>query len=117
MKLYWSNNSIPELADMDSADRKKAWKACYYKPYRHWRTWLFEFFLIVSVLVSVHLSFYLERRYGLNVWPSFSIPPVISMIYGWFLINNHIETMRPYMKKYLDGENRSCKTGLRKSDN
>jgi hypothetical protein len=39
MKLYWSYNSIPELADLPKEKRKEIWHACHLKGLAHWQTW------------------------------------------------------------------------------
>ncbi len=39
MKIYWTLKSIPELAEMSKKDRKKVWRRCYWKVFRHWQTW------------------------------------------------------------------------------
>lgn len=45
MKLYWSINSIPELADLPKEKRKEVWRECCLKNRRNWRV------LIIGVAI------------------------------------------------------------------
>jgi hypothetical protein len=38
--IYWTLNSIPELAGLSKEERQKIWQAAYWKTFRHWQTWL-----------------------------------------------------------------------------
>jgi len=40
MRLYWSLSSIPELASLPKAERKRLWEASYRKIFRHWQIWI-----------------------------------------------------------------------------
>jgi hypothetical protein len=39
MQIYWSLKSIPELANLASAERRQAWRAACWNAYRHWQVW------------------------------------------------------------------------------
>ena len=39
MQIYWSLKSIPELAGLASAERRRAWRAACWNAYRHWQVW------------------------------------------------------------------------------
>jgi hypothetical protein len=39
MLIYWTRSSIPELAALPKSERGRAWRACYFKAFRHWQTW------------------------------------------------------------------------------
>ncbi len=54
MKIYWSNQDIPELAHLPLATQKQAWKVCYRDyAFKHWQTWLSVG--VISALVTVGL--------------------------------------------------------------
>jgi len=40
MRIYWSLNSVPELAALPKMERKRVWRTCYHRTFRHWQTWL-----------------------------------------------------------------------------
>ena len=40
MRIYWSLDSVPELAYMSKSERTLAWWTCCKKAFRHWQTWL-----------------------------------------------------------------------------
>ena len=39
MPIYWTLKSIPELAQLSSAELDQAWLRVYRKMFRHWQTW------------------------------------------------------------------------------
>jgi len=39
MRIYWSLKSIPELSDLPSEERRRVWRAAYWKTARHWQFW------------------------------------------------------------------------------
>ncbi len=109
MKIYLTTNSIPEFANIDSAERNKAWRSCCYKSLRHWQTWAIETFLIVAIIPMLYLYDYLERTYGMNLWVFVSVFTIYAAITTCISINIHIEFTRPYLKKYLDANNKNDK--------
>lgn len=113
MKIYWTTNSIPEFANIDSAERRKAWRSCRYKSLRHWQIWAIEIFLIVAIIPSVQLFDYLERTYGMNLWMFVSVFTIYATVTTCISINIHIEFTRPYLKKYLDENNKNDKEKVR----
>src|SRR5215475_3779534 len=39
MRIYWSLKSVPELSDLPSEERRRVWRAAYWKTARHWQFW------------------------------------------------------------------------------
>ncbi len=40
MTIYWTIANIPELAPLTPAERRRAWRAVFWKAHRHWQVWL-----------------------------------------------------------------------------
>jgi hypothetical protein len=38
MKIYWTKNSIPELAGLSSEERNRLWKICFKKAMHEWQS-------------------------------------------------------------------------------
>jgi hypothetical protein len=109
MKIYWSLNSVPEFTNIDSTMRNKAWRSCCYKSLRHWQIWAIEIFLIVAIIPTIQLYDFLERTYGMNLWVFVSVFTIYATVTTCISINIHIEFTRPYLKKYLDENNKNDK--------
>ena len=39
MRIYWSLKSIPELAGLPPAERRRVWRTACWDAYRHWQVW------------------------------------------------------------------------------
>ena len=39
MRIYWTFKSIPELADLPARERRRVWRAAYYKVLNQWQTY------------------------------------------------------------------------------
>ena len=55
MRIYWTLKSIPELDGLESSQRRKIWRACCLRPFRHWPAWVA--FLSPFLLMSVGAIF------------------------------------------------------------
>ncbi len=53
MRIYWSINSVPELAGLSLQEREQVLKAVRSKALRHWQTWVAMVAFIVWLLVVV----------------------------------------------------------------
>jgi hypothetical protein len=39
MQIYWTLKSIPELAQLPRAERRRVWRHVYWKTFDHWQAW------------------------------------------------------------------------------
>lgn len=78
MLIYWTIASIPELAALAPGERRRVWRAVFWKAHRHWQVWVR--LVPMGVLVSVGSS--LGRQGGLS-WLGAAIGASIgSLVYS-----------------------------------
>jgi hypothetical protein len=97
VKLYWSYNSIPELADLPKEKRKVVWKSCHLKVFQHWLTWFS--FLISGICVAAGIAlgdFYYGRMGGII---GGAIAGGIGGFIAWEI---KVAKVRPYIREYLN---------------
>jgi lipopolysaccharide export LptBFGC system permease protein LptF len=95
MKLYWSYNSIPELADLSNEKRNEIWKTCYATNWkvRFLSSLIMPVFMFVGILIA--LSYFRHTLVGMI------IAVVITSI-GWYIgWQITVNMIRPYLRKYL----------------
>lgn len=104
MKIYCSLKSTPELAGIEEAQRRKAWRNCCWKPYRHWEIWLCEIVLALLIFPSSYfLALWLDRILGAGFFLSLMICMLLPCVCNWFFFCTvYMGKMRPYLKEYLD---------------
>ncbi|NJO41203.1 MAG: hypothetical protein HC769_01950 [Cyanobacteria bacterium CRU_2_1] len=92
MKIYWSADSMPALANLPPKQRQKILKTCTRKyAFRHWQTWIS--FLILAVIVVV-----VGRYTGM-----FGLVTTAGIGYG--MITAVVNTaIYPDIKKYVERE-------------
>lgn len=105
MKLYWTVESIPELAPLAPRDRTRVWRACVRRSFTHWQTWAG---ILLMPLCGHAPAEALER---LLVWLGmrplvtllFTVPlvGVGSAIGVLVLYQIMIAQTRPYVRAYL----------------
>jgi lipopolysaccharide export LptBFGC system permease protein LptF len=106
MKLYWSINSIPELADLPKQNRGKAWRNTYLK---HWFKVGFLPILIVAV------SFVAGTFFGQNYSGHFgrAICAVIAVgISGFIAWEIEANMIRPYLREDLKSNEKTNQPSL-----
>jgi H+/Cl- antiporter ClcA len=62
MTIYWTIATIPELASLTPAERRRAWRAVFWKAFRHWQVWL----SLVPMCVLIGVGTSLGRSAGLS---------------------------------------------------
>jgi hypothetical protein len=116
MKIYWTQGSIPELKQISPAERRKMWKNCSRRAYRHWQTWLawgaYVFFVYAGIVAS---NVIFGRMSGISTmtFPDFVqavIPRVTVLVIcagiGLLIVDQVITAFaRPYLQAYRrDGQ-------------
>jgi hypothetical protein len=56
MQFYWSLKSIPELSGLSPSERKRAWRAAYWRSYLHWQTWVSAVGVGLFMMIGSHLG-------------------------------------------------------------
>jgi hypothetical protein len=96
MKLYWSINSIPELADLPKQNLRRVWRSVYLK---HWFKIGFLPALIVPIC-AIAIDTLSENYYGhFGRLICVCIGGGIGGLIGWEITANMI---RPYLREYLN---------------
>lgn len=89
MPIYWSLKSIPELAGLAPAERRRVWRTDCWHAYRHWQVWAS---LAVAGLASV-AGAYLGSLAAFQ-----NIGMVIGAAFGGFI---HGQVMAEFARPYL----------------
>ena len=56
MKIYWTFKSVPEVVGLSKGERKRLWRNCYPKAYRHWQTWVTSIAMVIFfALFGIHV--------------------------------------------------------------
>lgn len=118
MRIYWNLKSIPELDGLESSQRRKIWRACCLRPFRHWLAWVafLSPFLVMSV--GAVLGLWLDGQtwillggaspefeklrfpiatVGLTLGSSLAGSLVFGQTFSWI--------MRPYLRHYRETHN------------
>jgi hypothetical protein len=94
MKIYWSYNSIPELADLPEKDRYEIFKECFKESYLYRYRYLILFVLITSVGTIIY-----------NTFNGFTVVLLVASITGGIIgiIGQQVAiyTLRPRLREYL----------------
>ncbi len=103
MKIYWSYNSIPELADIPKEKRKEVWTTCYHRSKISYR-----YILVAVVIGAVCISagmllgkFYLGRTGGILG------TAIAGGIAGFIIGQSIIASVRPYVREYLNSNGKT----------
>ena len=115
MQIYWTHKSIPELRDLKPRQRRKVWRACWLRPYRHWQTWVAFVgqFLVVLVggligmvidgdtwILGGHSPTDLEKF--TFPWGAVLLMNLGAVMSGCAFWQFHLRLMRPELKRYLE---------------
>ena len=100
MKIYWSLQSIPELADLPRPERRRLWRKCWGKVLRHWQIWLMFLLLCSSLLGVLFVSAWLALVVGLG-WPLalILVSGAWGSTFGFLLDQVSIPLARPYLRQ------------------
>jgi Mn2+/Fe2+ NRAMP family transporter len=98
MKLYWSLNSIPELANLPKERRKEIWKPCRLKCLASWPFWVSMIAIIVVWLVMLSKLgyFYSDNHIIGLIWGV-----IVSVIVSFIMQQVEFALVRPYIREYL----------------
>jgi len=93
MPIYWTNNSIPELAELPIEERNAVWRSHYNLAFRHWQTWLGLLICGLCAVAGGFLGVAIGSKYlGLAIGGGIG-----GFIFGQVLISQ----IRPYLRQYL----------------
>jgi hypothetical protein len=108
MKLYWSTEAIPELADLPRSQQQYLWSKCHMYGYRHWETWTALLIFAICVVVGITIGITIARiarsnlAFEANIAIIISIIPAIIFAATGYIIyyNVLIRKIRPYIQDY-----------------
>jgi hypothetical protein len=109
MKIYWTRDSVPELADLPPRERRRLWRECWGKVLWHWPVLLVGFVLLPALLGgALYLTGYLALAVGLG-WPLALLlaSGVFGATYGFILEQVSIPIARPYLRAARDATQQS----------
>ena len=100
MKMYWSLRSVPELADLPPAERRRLWRECWGKVLRHWQVWLLFLLFYSGLLGVLVVAAWLALVVGLG-WPLalILVSGVWGGAFGFLLDQVSIPLARPYLRQ------------------
>jgi hypothetical protein len=102
MPIYWTNDSIPELAGLPKEERNAVWRNHYKLAFRHWQTWVGALICGLCAAAGGFFGVMLGSKYlGLAIGGG-----VGGFIFAQILITQ----VRPYLRQYL-AEKQKEKTG------
>lgn len=94
MRIYWTSGSIPELADLPRAERRRLWRSVVGRSFRHWQAWAGFLVMATSVMSGCLLP---------KVIHNFPLALVVAGLMGGFagLIYSQslIFVLRPYLRE------------------
>jgi hypothetical protein len=110
MKVYWSWESVPELADLPPRDRRRLWREAWGKVVWRWPVMLGGLVLLPAMLVGcVYLVGYLALAVGLG-WSLALLlvgGVVVGNVYGFILTQVGLALARPYLRAARLAESQS----------
>lgn len=105
MKLYWTVESIPELAPLAPPDRTRIWQACGPRSFTHWQTWMGIVLMLIGCYAPAWVLLKLLVWNGVNdsVATVVTLPIVaVSYLVGIVLLRQIIIAQtRPYIRAYI----------------
>jgi hypothetical protein len=104
MKLYWSYNSIPELADLPKEKRKEVWKTCHLKC---WTSWPFWITTVAIIVIGTMVGGATLRKLGYFCSDNHYImgsfwAGAIGIFITFIITQVEISLARPYIREYLN---------------
>jgi hypothetical protein len=92
MQIYWPLKSIPELSELSPAERRRMWRAAYWKTYRHWQTWVSLAGIGFFTAVGGHLGSLIDSQIvGVAIGAGFG---------GFIFAQVTTEFARPYLRTF-----------------
>ena len=93
MQLYSSLKSIPELADLPADERRRLWRAAFWRTLRHWQLWVALLFPVAGSYVGSWLGSQVGHP---------SIGSMVGAASGGFIFGHVVvELARPYLRAEL----------------
>ena len=96
MKLYWSYNSIPELANLPKENRKEVWAACHPKIFRR-SIWI----SMIIAAVCIPLGIEIGKSYFGGI-AGLIVAVIIGGIVGALIWQVQAAMAMPYIREYLN---------------
>jgi len=100
MKLYWSYNSIPELADLPKEKRKEIWKSCCLKCFANFPFWCStkNAIALVWLVIVMPLVIYYSNHHMIGLIGFVLVGAII----GFILWQVEIALVKPYIRECLN---------------
>jgi hypothetical protein len=102
MQFYWSLKSIPELSGLPPRERRRIWRAAYWKTFRHWQIWAAG----IAILLFTLIGSWIDREWISPALVSPDRQTLIGALIGTFLggsiftqVTSHLA--RPYIRERL----------------
>jgi hypothetical protein len=100
--LYWTYNSIPELADLPKEKRKELWHACHLKVFVHWQIWVSLLVCGLCAATGTELGkFYYNHIGGF-------LGAMLGGGIGGFIVGQvGVAVTRPHIREYLNSHEKT----------
>ncbi len=103
MKIYWSINSIPELAGLSPNEQNKVWRSCVWKCYKHWQTWVgLVLGAAIGGIGAIVAIWLIPDSVPVGLIERMLIIAPFGGIGGLILGQIAIHQTRPYLKAYVE---------------
>ena len=108
MKIYWSLQTIPELANVSPQTQRSAWRACCFKPFHHWRFvvgWILWFVFFIGVVQRLLKSlFHIFSHEPLSRAGEDVIVMICGGLAGFIAYQFLVAGVRPYLHTFLEND-------------
>lgn len=111
--MHASRWTFPELKNLDGTQQKRVWRACWWRPFANWQTWIAfgaQFFLQwVGISLGISLDRHLMASRQDYEFPIFTIALFTLMavagaaVFVWMWCR----MFRMHTKRYLENEHRA----------
>jgi len=103
MKLYFSINSIPELANLPKKGRYQIWKACYSMIWRSWKSIILHIILAILFISVLTVIYHTFDKFIIVLL----VAAIIGAIYGFIEQQVAIYIIRPHIREYLSSHGKT----------
>lgn len=100
MKVFFSDRSIPELADLPKEQREKIWQRCHPKGFRHWQTKVALCVYIVVYVCGSYVAVFAQPDEGFS-WMLFAAGMLVIALGHVGLLSVHAHFTRPHIREEL----------------
>jgi hypothetical protein len=112
MKVYWSWESVPVLADLPPRERRRLWREAWGKVVWRWPVMLVGLVLLPAMLVGCmylvgYLAFAVDLGWPIALLLLLLVGGVVGNVYGFILTQVGLAYARPYLRAARLAESQS----------